>query len=206
MSTNDDNFIVTPFNMLPTEKDFSPNQKVIEQKQSIRELIVEKNNHEIIESKPAMDLIRELGSDLMINTFACNFKLKDDKGILKVNENINEANYLNRRLYEEFSLTGSEDTNKNKFLILTSTQFKQENYGNCLKNFKKRLGLKGDQDLYVLINVVMSPWVTEFEFLNELTKKFKSTLQDLVGVIHSYYYTHFRQHLKKKNIMIKTFG
>ncbi|GES83006.1 PLP-dependent transferase [Rhizophagus clarus] len=146
MSTNDDDFIVTPFNMLPTEKCLPPNLEEIEkQKQLIRSLIVEKYNHEIVESNQAKKLIKELGSDLMINTFACNFKLKvkeNGKEVLKVNEDINEANYLNRRLYEEFSLTSSEDTNKNKFLILTSTQFKQENYGDCLKNFKNRLGLK----------------------------------------------------------------
>ncbi|CAG8685749.1 2721_t:CDS:2, partial [Funneliformis mosseae] len=65
-------------------------------------------------------------------------------------------------------------------LILTSTQFKQKDYKHCLTNFKNRLGLKGDQDLYVLINVVMSPWVTEFEFLRELTATFKETLQEIV--------------------------
>ncbi|GES83010.1 PLP-dependent transferase [Rhizophagus clarus] len=184
MSTNDDDFIVTPFNMLPAEKCFPPNLEEIEkQKQLIRSLIVEKCNHEIVESNQAKELIKELGSDLMINTFACNFKLKvkeNGKEVLKVNEDINEANYLNRRLYEEFSLTSSEDTNKNKFLILTSTQFKQENYGDCLKNFKNRLGLKGNQDLYVLINVAMTPWATESKFLSELTDKFKSKLQDFV--------------------------
>ncbi|GBB93074.1 hypothetical protein RclHR1_02100023 [Rhizophagus clarus] len=184
MSTNDDDFIVTPFNMLPTEKYFPQNLEEIEnQKKLIRSLIVEKHNHEIIKNDQAMKLIKKLGSDLMINTFACNFKMKvkeNGKEVFKVNEDINEANYLNRRLYEEFSLTSSKDTNKNKFLILTSTQLKQENYGDCLKNFKNRLGLKGNQDLYVLINVVMSPWATEFELLNELTEKFKSKLQDFV--------------------------
>lgn len=187
MSTDDDNFIVTPFNMLPTENCFLPNlEKIKEEKHLIRTLIVEKSNHEIIECDPAKKLIKKLGSDLMVNTFACNFKLKvkeNGKEVLKLNEDINEANYLNQRLYEEFSLTSSKDTNEKKSLILTSTKFKKENYGNCLKNFKKRLGLKGDQDLYVLINVVMSPWVTEFDFLNELMKKFQSTLQDLAKVI-----------------------
>ncbi|CAG8514963.1 uncharacterized protein OCT59_017920 [Rhizophagus irregularis] len=187
MSTDDDNFIVTPFNMLPTENCFLPNlEKIKEEKHLIRTLIVEKSNHEIIECDPAKELIKKLGSDLMVNTFACNFKLKvkeNSEEVLKLNEDINEANYLNQRLYEEFSLTSSKDTNEKKFLILTSTKFKKENYGNCLKNFKNRLGLKGDQDLYVLINVVMSPWVTEFDFLNELMKKFQSTLQDLAKLL-----------------------
>ena len=161
MSTNDDNFIVTPFTMLPAEKFSLTNLKAIEeQKQFIYTFIIKKQNHEIIENESVMKLIKEVSSDLMINTFACNFKLKvkeNGKEILKVNEDINEANYLNRHLYEKFSLANSKDTNKDKFLILTSTQFKQKYYGNCLINFKNRFGLKGNQNLYVLINIVMSP-------------------------------------------------
>ncbi|RIB26875.1 pyridoxal phosphate-dependent transferase [Gigaspora rosea] len=165
MSTKDDDFIVTPFNMLPAEK-LGP-KEVDELKQEIRTLIVEKTNDQIVKSKKAMKLIKELGSDLMINTFACNFKVDG-----KINEDVIEANYLNQRLYEKFSLTTSKDTNQDKPLVLTSTQFNQENYKHCLTNFKNRLGLKGDQDLYVLINVVMSPWVTEFEsFLSVFRNK-----------------------------------
>ncbi|CAG8554997.1 10320_t:CDS:2, partial [Scutellospora calospora] len=131
----------------------------------------------IIENKDALDLIKKVGSDLIINTFACNFKLDG-----KVNENINETNYLNRRLFENFSLTSYKEANKTKPLILTSTVLKQSTYGHCLTNFKNRLGLKGDQDLYVLINVVMSPWPTEFDFINKLTKTFKETLKDMTEI------------------------
>ncbi|CAG8599100.1 46_t:CDS:10, partial [Diversispora eburnea] len=73
-------------------------------------------------------------------------------------------------------------TNEDKPLILTSSQLNKKNYQGCLSNFKNRLGLKGDQDLYVLINVVTSPWVTEFDFISELTKTFKETLRDSVKV------------------------
>ncbi|CAG8628757.1 15509_t:CDS:2, partial [Racocetra persica] len=173
MSTKDDDFIVTPFNMLPAEK-LGPDE-VECQKQEIRTLIVGKTNDQIVNCEKAMDLIKKLGSDLMINTFACNFKVD---GV--TNKDVIEANYLNQRLYEKFSLTTSKDKNVDKRLILTSTQFEQKHYKNCLTNFKNRLGLEGDQDLYVLINVVMSPWVTEFEFLRELTTTFKETLQDIV--------------------------
>jgi hypothetical protein len=183
MSTKEDNFVVTPFNMLPDEK-LGPD-KVEEQKQKIRTLIIEKTNEQIVKSEEAMELIKILGSDLMINTFACNFKVDG-----KINEDVIEANYLNQRLYEKFSLTNSKDTNLDKPLILTSTQFKQKDYKHCLTNFKNRLGLKGDQDLYVLINVVMSPWVTEFEFLRKLTATFKETLQDIVEVTSTLQISH----------------
>ncbi|RHZ77170.1 hypothetical protein Glove_184g147 [Diversispora epigaea] len=178
MSTEEDDFIVIPFNMLPAEKLSPPNSKEVEkQKRDIRKLIVGKSNFEIVNNKDATKLIKDLGSDLMINTFACNFKVNG-----KINEDIDEANYLNRRLFEKFSITSFKGTNEDVPLILTSSQLNQKNYQGCLTNFKDRLGLKGDQDLYVLINVVMSPWVTEFDFLSELTKKFKETLQELVKV------------------------
>ncbi|CAG8594715.1 7893_t:CDS:2 [Cetraspora pellucida] len=175
MSTDDDDFIVVPFNMLPAEKLNSPNQKEVEkQKDKIRELIVNKSNLEIIKNEEALNLIRNVGSDLIINTFACNFKVNG-----KINEDINEANYLNQRLFEKFSLTSYRQANKSKPLILTSTVLKQSAYGHCLTNFKNRLGLKGDQDLYVLINVVMSPWPTEFDFIYTLTNTFKESLKEL---------------------------
>ncbi|CAG8734348.1 8858_t:CDS:2, partial [Racocetra fulgida] len=175
MSTDDDDFIVVPFNMLPVERLNSPNLKEVKnQKQRIRELIVNKSNLEIIKNEEALNLIKNVGSDLIINTFACNFKVKGE-----VNEDVNEANYLNQRLFEKFSLTSYRQTNKSKPLILTSTVLKQSAYGHCLTNFKNRLGLKGDQDLYVLINVVMSPWPTEFDFISILTNAFKQSLKEL---------------------------
>ncbi|CAG8690205.1 36744_t:CDS:10, partial [Racocetra persica] len=116
MSTDDDDFIVVPFNMLPVERLNPPNLK---------------------ENEEALNLIKNVGSDLIINTFACNFKVKGE-----VNED-------------------------------------QSAYGHCLTNFKNRLGLKGDQDLYVLINVVMSPWPTEFGFISILTNAFKQSLKEL---------------------------
>ncbi|CAG8812966.1 4702_t:CDS:2, partial [Cetraspora pellucida] len=175
MSTDDDDFIVVPFNMLPAEKLNSPNQKEVEkQKDKIRELIVNKSNLEIIKNEEALNLIRNVGSDLIINTFACNFKVNG-----KMNEDINEANYLNQRLFEKFSLTSYRQDNKSKPLIITSTALKQSAYGHCLTSFKNRLGLKGDQDLYVLINVVMSPWPTEFDFIYTLTNTFKESLKEL---------------------------
>src|ERR1044072_2157423 len=112
MSTEEDDFIVIPFNMLPTE----PNPVEVEkQKQDIRDHIVEKSNIEIIENDVAMELVKKLGSDLMINTFACNFKVDG-----KLNEDVIEANYLNQRLFEKFSLTTAKETNVDKPLILTS--------------------------------------------------------------------------------------
>lgn len=42
-------------------------------------------------------------------------------------------------------------------MIFTSSVFEQSAYKGCLDNFKRRLGLKGEQDLFVLVNVTISP-------------------------------------------------
>lgn len=48
-----------------------------------------------------MALLNKLGSDLIINLFACNFRYADGT----VNKDIEEANWLNRRIFEAFSIT-----------------------------------------------------------------------------------------------------
>ncbi|CAG8622331.1 11681_t:CDS:2 [Ambispora leptoticha] len=176
MSSDDDDFIVISFNMLPAEK-LNPQSpgKVKEQKKKSHELIVTKSNWNIVNSEEAQDLIKKVGSDIIINSFACNFKVDGE-----LDKDVNEANFLNRRLSEKFSLTSYKQHNKDKPLTLSSTMFKQSDYGDCPTNFKNRLGLKGDQDLYVINNVDMTPWSTELNFITKLTKAFKEALEELV--------------------------
>ena len=79
MTEEDDNeLIVRPFNLLPAEKEnlLHPDpDKVAAQKQLIRDRIINTENAELLADKEVMQLLSELGSDLMINAFACNFKI-----------------------------------------------------------------------------------------------------------------------------------
>jgi hypothetical protein len=59
-------------------------------------------------------------------------------------------------------------------MFLTSTTLSQKSYGDCLTKFKKRLGVVGDDDLFVLVNVTMSPWPTVDGFINDITDEFKA--------------------------------
>jgi hypothetical protein len=64
--------IITPFTMLPAErqgKDFEA------QKQFIRDNIIGKDNKAVFENEAAVELIAQMGGDLTINAFACNFEL-----------------------------------------------------------------------------------------------------------------------------------
>lgn len=76
----------------------------------------------------------------------------------------------------------TEDDVSKRPLFLTSTLLEQSKYGECLTNFKKRLGLVGDQDVTVLINVTMSPWPTASSFLNEVAEDFRKIAKEELEV------------------------
>jgi hypothetical protein len=64
--------IITPFTVLPAERG---GKNVEEQKQFIRDHILGKDNAEVFKDKDAVKLLAEMGGDLMINAFACNFEI-----------------------------------------------------------------------------------------------------------------------------------
>lgn len=89
---NDDELIVRPFNLLPVEKEniLHPDPAKVEaQKQFIRDRIITRENADLLNDKKAMQVLSELGSDLMINAFACNFKING-----KINTDVVGSNYI----------------------------------------------------------------------------------------------------------------
>ncbi|KAE8336641.1 hypothetical protein BDV24DRAFT_168073 [Aspergillus arachidicola] len=153
-------------------------------KERIRREILPKSNREIVESdvgKPTeeklMTLLRGLGSDLSINAFALNWRY-DDKD-RTWNTGIEEANYLTRHVVEHLSIySPDQDPTKIPF-HLTSTEFTNELYGKCAKEFKRRLGLpQCDRLLFVLRNVVMSPFPTDNDFISTMVDYFRSVVED----------------------------
>ena len=163
MSTRDDPFIVVPLNMLPSElKKGSTTEDVEAEKQKIRDRILLQSNEEIVnadversDDDKSMALLRDLGSDLNINAFSINWKYANGQ----VNQDVEEANYFVQRCIERISVDSPEDDPTTIPFYLTSTTFPQKDYGECVNNFKRRLGLIADNmDLMVLRNVVMSPW------------------------------------------------
>ena len=163
MSTKDDAFIVVPLNMLPSElKSGSTTEEVEAEKKKIRDRILCKSNEEIVradaersDDDKSMALLRALGSDLNINAFSINWKYANGQ----VNQDVEEANYFLQRCIERISVDSPEDDPTTIPFYLTSTTFPQKDYGECVQNFKRRLGLTPDNtDLMVLRNVVMSPW------------------------------------------------
>ncbi|KAK6835322.1 hypothetical protein RU639_001998 [Aspergillus parasiticus] len=153
-------------------------------KERIRREILPKSNREIVKSdvgkpteKKLMTLLRGLGSDLGINAFALNWRY-DDKD-RTWNTGIEEANYLARHVVEHLSIySPDQDPTKIPF-YLTSTEFTNELYGKCAKEFKRRLGLpQCDRPLFVLRNVVMSPFPTDNDFISTMVDYFGSVVED----------------------------
>ncbi|KAH9884505.1 PLP-dependent transferase [Cubamyces lactineus] len=167
MSDDTTDFIVVPFNPVEKESD----------KTIIRERILGKSNEEIVDDTEAFNVLRTLGSDLNINAFACNFRING-----KVNDDVEEANYLNNRVFSRFSVTSPKVDPKTVDLFLSSTVFAQDDYGDCVRNFQTRMGLETDsrQDLFVLRNVVMSPFQSAGDFVQTLAETFQAGLEEEV--------------------------
>lgn len=189
MTTKDDSFVCVPFNMLPSELNGGD---VEAERQRIRDEIISKSNRDIVtedDGKPhaeqTMTLLRQLGSDLNINAFALNWRYADGT----LNDDVEEANYLMQRVIERVSLDSPDDMPTEIPFYLTSTEFTHELYGSCAANFKKRLQLKENMDaphdLFVLRNVVMSPFPSQNTFLGKMMEGFKEVVEEEVEVIPS---------------------
>ena len=177
-------FICVPFNRLPLEREgYAFDSKEVEaNRDQIRDLILGKGNEKLMESSAAMALLRQLGSDTNINGFALNFYL--DKDNTQLNTEIEEANYLMKRVVDRLSIT-TADTDPSKIpVFLTSTKFEPKLYGKCAKTFMKRLGLSVvDEDLFVLRNVAMSPFPTKHYFIGKLWDEFEKEVNEQVDQV-----------------------
>ncbi|THH28150.1 hypothetical protein EUX98_g6038 [Antrodiella citrinella] len=172
----DKDLIVVPFNMLPSEtKPGATEVHVQAEKQFIRERILKPANHELLADSEAMRLLSQLGGDLMINVFACNFRINGE-----LNSNITEANNLNAKIYERVAVLHARDKAVERDVWVMSTVLKQSYLGDALTHYKRRLSLEGDDDLFVLVNVSMSPFPTETKFISSLAEAFKQTANEVI--------------------------
>ncbi|KAH9003900.1 pyridoxal phosphate-dependent transferase [Lactarius hatsudake] len=158
MSLDHPNLLVVPFRMLPSE--LGPNtstENVDEERRYIRDVLLGRAKEELANDPKACALMRQMGSDLVVNAFACNFRVD---GV--VNEDISEANHLNARIYDRLSFKSMSEKPNDQKVIIMSSILSQEDYGTCLTKFKQRIGLSGQEDLFVLVNVSMSPFAVNF--------------------------------------------
>lgn len=176
MSAESDPFIVVPLNPLRSEPDQDALSK---EKDFIRTRILGQSNEAIIADDAAMEELCTLGSDLNINAFACNFRIN---GI--PNTDVEEANYLNNAIFKRLSITTPDKDPQEIPMFLSATTFKIADYGVCVQHFKERLQLEteSNQDLFLLRNVVMSPFQTAGNFVQKIADIFQSVLEEEMQV------------------------
>jgi glutamate/tyrosine decarboxylase-like PLP-dependent enzyme len=159
MAKDEDPFILVPLQRLPAEREGGDSRALEAQKSFLRERVVPKTNREIMSDRAALDLLREIGSDQIITTYAFNVKTKAG-----LNEELTLANTLNQRIFERLSLSPDRDVVYQTPMIVTSTEFSVPVYGTkFVEDFARRLGLRvAPQDsLYVLLSTTMNPWLTD---------------------------------------------
>ncbi|KAH8993162.1 pyridoxal phosphate-dependent transferase [Lactarius akahatsu] len=158
MSLDHPNLLVVPFRMLPSElgSDTST-EHVDEERRYIRDVLLRRVQEELANDPKACVLMRQMGSDLVVNAFACDFRVD-----AVVNNNISEANHLNARIYSRLLFKSMSEKLDDQKVIIVSSILSQEDYGTCLTKFKQRIGLSGQEDLFVLANVSMSPFAVNF--------------------------------------------
>ncbi|KAI5888048.1 PLP-dependent transferase [Schizophyllum commune H4-8] len=175
MSDDTTPFIVVPFNKYVNEQQ-GPDA-IAKEKEFIRANILPATNEKILADPKVLAELCALGSDLNINVFACNFRIN---GV--TNTDVEEANYLNQCIFAEFSVTDNDTAPSTMKLFLSATVFDHEDYGDCADEFKRRLGLEtaSKQPLFVLRNVVMSPFQAANGFVRTLAEVFQTRLEEKV--------------------------
>jgi hypothetical protein len=72
----EDDSIVVPLIRLPIERNGRSAEDVEKEKDRIREKILGVSNEDLFKDEETWELLETLGGDLMINAFACNFRIQ----------------------------------------------------------------------------------------------------------------------------------
>ncbi|EGO20111.1 hypothetical protein SERLADRAFT_452847 [Serpula lacrymans var. lacrymans S7.9] len=174
MGMKSSRLIVVPYIMLPSEQEGKTQRDIIEEKKHILDAIVGRSDDEIMTNPKTRELMRKLGPDLIVFTFSCNFICADGT----TNEDVQEASILNENIYQRFSIHNPTDSAKDFRYFIGSSTMQQRKYGLSLTNFKQRLGLIGEEDLFVLDNVAMTPFPNNTERIALLVEEFRTVAED----------------------------
>jgi hypothetical protein len=186
MAQSDDPFIVIPVQQIPAERDGESEEKITQQMEFIKTRIVPPQNYELQRDFDAMDLLKQLGSDLTIITYAFNFKVKNESGEYVLNTDPKKMNDFNQAIFKKLSLTPDNNKTMETPLIITTSTFEHETYGkDFVRTFMKRMGVNTDKlmTMNFISSTTMCPWLTATKngnFIPELIRVFKDTILDVV--------------------------
>ena len=187
MAQQNDPFVVIPVQQIPAERKGGPPQEIEAQLNYIRDHIANVENEQLVQDTQAMALLKELGSDQIIITYGFNFK--DAKGVL--NADPLKANDFNQRIFQRLSLSPDSGEVANVPLIITTSEFGPQEYGQTFVNtYMRRLGLKQTSGLTMkfLSSTTMCPWLTDTaqgNFIPTLTRAFRQTVLAVIQEMHA---------------------
>lgn len=179
----EDPFVVVPLRQLPDERLGGDGS---EDRRRIRLLIAGKTNEEILDNREANDVLRGLGSDSLIVTYAFNFRLPDGT----FNVDLSRCNALNKRLFERLSVQDKETDPASVPLTVTGGELTESEHGKeLIQSFGDRLGVKdhAGQNIDILISTIMNPWLTDTEdgnFLPALMGFLRQVILEEVQNLH----------------------
>ena len=113
----------------------------------------------------SLDALRESGSDLNIITYAFNYKVNGT-----FNQNLEEVNAFNKLIYDRVSVKADGRDIYNYEILLSTTDFVKEYYGEVFFNDYRNRLLKLDDTapenpaetkISVMRSTIMDPWITE---------------------------------------------
>ncbi|MBB3265210.1 glutamate/tyrosine decarboxylase-like PLP-dependent enzyme [Azospirillum sp. OGB3] len=180
----DDPFIVVPVPRLPAERSGASDEVVVAERKRIREVIDLRSGDEIRADPTALDLLREIGPDQNILSYAFNFRLPDGA----VNGDLALMNALNQALYKRLSIDPGHDIHGYD-LIVSTTDLVRGAYGSAfIDDMKRRLGVAGSEGdtITVLRSVIMDPWVTETDqgsFIDVLERELRRAILEAVETV-----------------------
>ncbi|MCG8462973.1 MAG: hypothetical protein MI919_42355, partial [Holophagales bacterium] len=164
MNDSAERFAVVPVPRLAFTGALARFKEQMEVVEELRALIRNKTQSEILASDAAMELLREIGADLNILTYAFNFE--DGGGW---NRDLEKANRFNKRVYQHLGIQADGRQIQDYRVIVSTTDFKKQTYGELFFNdYKQRLlGLDRAQNdpsedtITVMRSVIMDPWLSE---------------------------------------------
>ncbi|KAL4229059.1 hypothetical protein ACF0H5_012097 [Mactra antiquata] len=170
LAKEDDNFVCVPMKPLP------PKMTAEKATMTIKKHIMYKEFDDIQMDPVAMEFLKEIGPDTLINAFAVN---------LKGNTDLEKCNKITLEVFRRLSHTNPYENVMRVPLILTNSALHPMKFGRAVRQFKERLGLPGhtDGDLQFLINTVMNPWVAEIQKIIKVGSIVRQTVLDAIGMI-----------------------
>jgi len=187
MNTDESEFEVIPTPEISLIGPFKGYKNQTEVNQKIRESLQGKSHKDILRNDDTsyLELLKELGSDLNIITYAFNFK-----GGPAWNESLEMANEFNKLIYSRISIQADGRDIYGYNFIASTTDFKKDGYGPAFFNhYKARLlRLSGDVEdpnedsITVIRSVIMDPWISEDldgnPFLDTIIAELKAVVEE----------------------------